>query len=503
VSSREQAPDSRSPSLVENDVGEPAFRIPGDEPRAETRDRQTCGETRAPGNPQAAHDVLPMNVSDIPTKPRHRGNTMAAIPLHPLTRRRLLQASAVAALAAAHPAWMATVRGQDATLADLVTGNTRFALDLYGELRGGNDGNILVSPLSISLALAMPYTGAAGNTASQMAETLGFALDQADLGPAFRDLVDDLVSRGTAEENEDDGVSARALDIANALWGEETYPFDRDFIDQLDDDFGAGLELVSFKDDPEAARNDINDWVEDHTEGRIEDIVPEGAITTDTRLVLANAIWFYGAWAATFEPDNTEVDAFTLLNGDTVDVPFMYQRENFNLVQADDYLAIDLPYQGSGFTCTILLPAVGTFETFEESLDPALLDETIAMFASTDVQLYLPKFSFEFDAGLADLLRSLGMTDAFDGNLADFSGMIGDPDADPLFISDVLHKAFIALDEDGTEAAAATVVIMEGASAVEDEPEPVEVRIDRPFVFAIRDAETGTIIFLGRVLDPS
>jgi serpin B len=428
---------------------------------------------------------------------------MPAIASHPLSRRHLLQASAVAALAATHPAWIATVRGQDSTLADLVAGNTRFALDLYGELRAGNDGNIIVSPLSISLALAMTYTGAAGDTASQMAGTLGFELDQADLGPAFHDLVDDLVSRGTAEEDEDNGVSARALNIANALWGEESYPFDEDFIDQLDNDFGAGMELVSFKEDPEVARDDINDWVEEHTEGRIEDIVPEGAITTDTRLVLANAIWFYGAWSATFDPENTEDGDFTLLDGDTVDVPFMYQQEFFNLAQGDDYLAIDLPYQGSGFTCTILLPAAGTFEAFEESLDSAFLDDALAGLTSTDVQLYLPKFSFEFDAALSDLLQSLGMTDAFDGNLADFTGMIGDPSADPLFISDVLHKAFIAVDEDGTEAAAATVVIMEGASAMEDEPEPVEVRIDRPFVFTIRDAETGTVIFLGRVLDPS
>ncbi len=424
--------------------------------------------------------------------------------LHPLTRRRLLQSSAAAAtLAAAHPAWLATVRAQDADQSDLVDGNTLFALDLYDQLRRDNDGNILVSPLSVSLALAMTYTGAAGDTAAQMAGTLGFDLDQEEIGAAFSTLVDDLVTRGTAEEDEDEGVTARALNIANGLWGEETYPFSDDFIDQLDDDFGAGLELVSFKEDPETARDDINDWVEEHTEGRIEDIVPEGAITTDTRLVLANAIWFYGAWAYPFDPEGTEDGDFTLLDGDTVSVSMMWQHEFMPYLKGTGYQAVELPYAGSGFTFTVIMPDIGEFETIEQDLDSAALNEILGSLESTDIKLTFPKFSFEFDAGLSSVLQELGMVDAFDGDLANFSGMIDDPTADPLFISDVIHKAFISVDEAGTEAAAATVVVMEGASAVEDPVEPIEVIIDRPFVFALRDRKTGTLLFLGRVLDPS
>jgi serpin B len=416
----------------------------------------------------------------------------------PVTRRRLLQASAAAtALVAAHPAWLVTVRAQESTQADLVAGNTSFALNLYDNLRQSAEGNLLVSPLSISLALAMTYTGADGDTADQMAETLGFDLAPDAIGAAFRDLVDDLVTRGTAEDDPDEDVSARALNIANALWGEQTYPFSEDFMGSLEDDFGAGLQLVDFQNKPEQARDDINDWVEDNTEGRIEDIVPEGVINPDTRLVLANAIWFYGAWANPFEPDNTEDGDFTLLDGDAVTVPFMHQNKFMPYTEGDNYQAVELPYAGSGFTFTVILPDEGEFETVEESLDTGVLDELV----SSDVRLAMPKFSFEFDTSLADSLMALGMTDAFDGNIADFSGMIADPDADPLVISDVIHKAFIAVDEEGTEAAAATVVMMESATAAESEP--IDVTIDRPFIFAIRDTETGTLLFLGRVLDPS
>ncbi len=421
---------------------------------------------------------------------------MATIQPTPFTRRRLIQASAAAAALAAHPAWIATIRAQGTSLDDLVSGNTRFALDLYDNLRQSAEGNLFISPLSISLALAMTYTGASGDTADQMADCLGFDLAPDAIGPAFRDLVDDLITRGSAEDDPSGEVTARALNIANALWGEQTYPFSDDFMDNLEDDFGAGLQLVDFKNEPDAARNDINEWVEENTEDRIQDIVPEGALNADTRLVLANAIWFYGAWANPFEPDDTEDGDFTLLDGDTVSIPFMRQTKFMSYAEGDGFQAVELPYAGSGFSFTVILPDAGEFDTVEESLDTSFLDDLV----STDVRLELPKFSFEFDAALADPLKALGMTDAFNGNLADFFGMIGDPEADPLFISEVLHKAFIAVDEEGTEAAAATIVMMEGATAAPSEP--VEIRVDRPFIFAIRDTETGTLLFLGRVLDP-
>jgi len=419
-----------------------------------------------------------------------------------IDRRRLLQTSAAASAAlAAAPFWTPATHARGTDTTGLVAGNTAFALDLYGALRQEYDGNLLASPYSVSLALAMTWAGAEGDTADQMAETLGFT-GQDDVPAAFRDLSDDLVERGNAEADPDEGAPARGLAIANALWGEATYPFDESFMDDLEDDFGAGLNLVDFIEAPDDARDEINDWVADNTNDRIKDIVPEGAITDATRLVLANAIWFSAAWANAFDPDNTEDGDFTLLDGDTVEVPFMYQQDHLLYAEGDGVQAVEIPYEGSDIAFTVILPDEGEFESFEEALDSDTFDDLLAGLSSTDVQLSLPSFTFEFAASLADALKALGMTDAFDSGLADFSGMIDDPEADPLVISDVLHKAFIALDEKGTEAAAATVVMMEATSAQEEE-EPIELRIDRPFLFAIRDTETGTVLFLGRVLDPS
>ncbi|HYI25953.1 MAG TPA: serpin family protein [Thermomicrobiales bacterium] len=418
-----------------------------------------------------------------------------------LSRRHLVQTGGATLVASQMPFWSVATHAQSGATADLVAGNTDFALDLYAELRQATDGNLLVSPYSVSLALAMVYLGAAGDTASQMADTLGFELDPDELASAFGELSADLEERGTAEEDEDEGVAARGLTIANSLWGEETFPFSDTYMEDLDESFGAELNLVDFAEAPDEARDEINDWVAENTNERIEDIVPEGAITADTRLVLANAIWFAGAWRSTFEPDNTEDGDFTLLDGSTVEAPFMRQTEGYLYAEGDGFQVIELPYEGSGFAFTILLPDDGEFEAFEESLDREALDEIMGDLEETQVRLRMPRFTFDYDANLADTLQALGMTDAFDGNEADFSGMVEDDAPSPLVIGGVLHKAFIDLNEHGTEAAAATVVIMEATSAQEDEP--IELAIDRPFVFAIRDTESGSLLFVGRVLDPS
>jgi serpin B len=418
-----------------------------------------------------------------------------------LTRRHLIQASTAALALAA--AWTPTTHAWGTSADRVVAGNTAFALALYDQLRQDADGNLLVSPCSISLALAMTYAGAAGETATQMAETLGFDADPADLADAFRTLSDDIVERGNAEEDANDGDPARGLTIANALWGEQTFPFSDAYLEQLEDGFGAGLNLVDFTGDPAEARDEINEWVADKTEDRIEDIVPPDAITEATRLVLANAIWFSGPWQATFDPESTEDGDFTLLDGSPVTVPFMFQHESLPYAEGDGFQAIELPYDGSGFAFTILLPDEGEFESFEEGLlDADALQESFDDLEVADVELSMPRFSFEFATSLVDPLTALGMEDAFDPDRADFSGMVDDDTADPLVIGDVLHKAFIALDENGTEAAAATIVEME-ATAMEPSEDLIEVRVDRPFVFAIRDTETGTLLFLGRVLDPS
>jgi serpin B len=384
----------------------------------------------------------------------------------------------------------------------LVAGNTAFALDVYAALRQDDDGNLLFSPYSISQALAMTYAGAAGETAEQMADVLSFGIPQPALPEVFAALNADLVARGNAEANEDNTETARALRAANALWGEQTYPFNPSYSAQIEKYYGAGLQPTDFANAPEDAREEINDWVADQTEDRIQNIVPEGGITPDTLLVLANAIWFYGGWAETFSPDATEDGDFYLDDGATVTVPFMFQWSHLPYARGDGFQVIEFPYAGSGFTFTVILPDEGQFDAFEEGLDPAALNAALDQLSSTEAQIYLPKFAFEFGTSLAQTLQALGMADAFDPDRANFTGMVEGTSPAPLFIGDVLHKAFISVDENGTEAAAATIVDMaEGAAPPEEEP--IELRIDRPFLFAIRDTASGTLLFLGRVTNPS
>jgi serpin B len=386
--------------------------------------------------------------------------------------------------------------------AELVSGNTAFALDLYAALRPTAGGNLLVSPYSVSQALAMTYAGAAGQTATQMAKTLSFALPQPALHEAFHALNADLVARGNAEEDKENNQPGRGLRIANALWGEQTYPFSPLYSREIEQYYGAGLQPVDFKNAPEAARGQINDWVAQQTEDRIQNIVPEGGVTAESRLVLADAIWFSGAWSNPFEPDATSDADFHLSDGATVTVPFMTLRAHLPYTRGDGFQVIEFPYAGSGFTFTVILPDEGQFDTVDAGLDADTLNAALDQLSTTEIDVYLPKFEFDFGASLAEPLQALGMTDAFDPTLADFIDMVDGTPPEPLYIGDVLHKAFITVDEKGTEAAAATVVEM-AAGAAPNETEPPEIRIDRPFLFAIRDTQTGAILFFGRVTNPT
>lgn len=393
-----------------------------------------------------------------------------------------------------------SVAAQEGATGQLVDGNTAFALDLFGSF-SKDDGNLLFSPYSISQALAMTYAGANGETATQMADTLHFTLDQSAVPTAFQTLNGDLVTRGTADADPDRGYPPRSLQIANGLWGEQTFPFSTAFSDQLAESYGAGLQPADFQNDPEGVRDEINQWVADHTGDKIQDIVPEGAITEDSRLVLANAVYFYGGWLLTFDESNTQDGNFTLVDGSTATVPFMHQQDRFSYTTGDGFQVIELPYAGSQFAFTIILPDDGQFATVEQRLTPDFLTTALSQLGSRELVLAMPKFEFDYSASLADTLQALGMTDAFDPNLADFSGMLDASAPQPLAIGDVLHKAFIAVDENGTEAAAATTVLMAGAAAPVDKP--LDVTIDHPFIFLIRDTQTGAILFMGRVMDPS
>ena len=388
----------------------------------------------------------------------------------------------------------------DADLATLVRGNSAFAFDLYEALKEG-DGNLFYSPHSISLALAMTYAGARGETESQMAGALHFNLPQDRLHSTFNALDLELASRGRDDQGTD--TEGFKLRIANAVWGQHDYEFQEMFIDLLAENYGAGVRPARFREDPEESRVTINDWIAEQTEDRITDLLPKDVIDALTRMVLTNAIYFNAAWAIRFEEQGTSEEPFDLLDGREILVPMMQKTARFGYARGDGYQAVDLPYAGHEMSMTILLPDEKHFREFEDSLDAALVERVLGDVQREEVSLVMPKFEFESQFPLARTLEAMGMSNAFDKRAADFSGMDGNScfagDELCLFIKAVIHKAFVSVDEQGTEAAASTAVVVVAESA---RPEPIRVAIDRPFIFLIRDLETGAILFLGRVLDP-
>jgi serpin B len=365
----------------------------------------------------------------------------------------------------------------------LVDGNTAFALELYQALHG-QEGNLFCSPYSISLALAMAYAGARGETARQMGEALHFSLPQERLHPAFDALDLAITSR------EGEGLEMK---VANAFWGQLGHPFLQEYIDLLAENYGAEIRLLSFQSTPEACRLHINAWVSEKTEGKIEDLLPPGSITPLTRLVLTNAIYFKGTWKWKFDPQHTHEGTFHLLDGKPVTVPMMALDElSLNYAEGEGYQAVELPYVGEELAMVILLPELEKFGEFEGSLDARRLGEILQRLMPRLVRVTIPRFSFTSGFSLKGTLSALGMPEAFSEG-ADFSGMDGARD---LWIDDAYHKAFVAVDEWGTTAAAVTGMPIVAAA-------PFEFRADHPFIFLIRDRGTGAILFLGRVLNPA
>jgi serpin B len=379
----------------------------------------------------------------------------------------------------------------EAEISTLVDGNNAFALELYQSLRSKN-GNLILSPFSISLALAMTYSGARGETESQMAEVLHFG-SQAETHPAFNALDLALEESPIVPDKDQEPMQ---LSIANSVWAEQSFTFFPDFLDTLSMNYGAGIQLLDFMSNPEPSRKTINAWVSDETEDRINNLLTEGTVTPDTKMVLVNAIYFKADWFDPFDANDTYDGTFHLLDGSEVTAPMMSMYSNIAYATGDGYSVVELPYAGGSAVMDLLVPDEGKFEEIESQVSDEMLKEALANLAPTMLDLNMPKFEYDSSFLLSDALSTMGMPLAFDPNRADFSGMTDEQD---LFISDVIHKAFVKVDEKGTEAAAATAVIMEGATAIMPENSLI---IDRPFIYFIRDAESRQILFIGRVLNP-
>ncbi len=382
-------------------------------------------------------------------------------------------------------------------LQELVAGNNAFAFDMYQAVRS-SDSNLFYSPYSISLALAMTYAGARGETASQMAATLRFTLPDDRLHPAFNALDLDLARRPeqAAEVDKDQRFE---LSIANSMWGQKDWPFLPEFLDTLVLNYGAGMRLTDFMNEPDVARREINNWVSDQTKDKIKDLIPQGVLDALTRLVLVNAIYFKAGWEYPFDKSLTEDGPFNLLDGSQISAPMMSldTPELLGYLAGEGFQAVSLPYKGGLAEIVVLLPDEGQFEAFETSLTAERFAEILSGIQTRPVNLTMPKFSFARDLSLKVTLAGLGMKDAFDPAVADFSGIDGLRD---LYIQAALHKAFIAVDEAGTEAAASTAVVIGLTSMPISE---INIRIDRPFILVIRDFPTGSILFVGRVLNPA
>ncbi len=376
---------------------------------------------------------------------------------------------------------------------ELVAGNHQFAIDIYQKIKE-QDGNIVFSPFSISMALAMVYGGARGTTAEQIAAVMHLPQNEAEIHAAFNWLDQTLENRAAGPEGKKN--SGFELSIANSIWGQKGFAFQQEYLDLLAVNYGAGLRAADFVSDPNGSRRAINDWVSDETRKKIQDLLPEGSVTGDTRLVLANAIYFNAPWKDEFKKADTQELPFNLLNGSQVVVPMMHAKKNYGYTYGDGYRAVALPYRGDQVAMLIILPDEGNFGSFEEELSAELLSNIIGEMSYDEVNLTLPKFTFETKLSLVDTLVSLGMVDAFDSQNADFSGIDGQRD---LVITDAVHKAFIDVNEEGTEAAAATGIVV-GLTSFKEEN---IILVDRPFLYAIFDKVTDSILFFGRVTDPS
>ena len=368
----------------------------------------------------------------------------------------------------------------------LVQGNKNFAFDLYGQLRDLRS-NLFFSPLSISAALTMTYAGARGDTESQMAEVLHLNLSQDQVHPAFEGLLKSIVPASRQE-----GLQ---LTICNSIWTQKGYNIENQFLKLLDSHYGTSLKKVDFSGAFEVARHQINNWVKEQTQSKIQEFIKPGVLNPLTRLVLTNAIYFKADWARQFDKKKTQTVEFYGDIGQQVECLMMTQTAMFNYWENDSFQILELPYKDRELSMVILLPVKITgLKEVEVALAGGTRDYWLSKLRPRMVSVFVPKFKLSYQIRLTEVLKLMGMPYAF-SNLADFSGITTKKN---LYISEVLHQAIIEVNEEGTEASAATGVVMSSRSASDTKI----FRADHPFLFIIKDNQTGNIIFLGRITNP-
>jgi serpin B len=376
-------------------------------------------------------------------------------------------------------------------LSTFVAGNTQFALNLYDQLRG-TGGNLIMSPISITEALGMTYAGAAGDTATQIATALDFTLPVATTESAMDRLDLDLAGDGAHATNKNDPFQIHVVD---ALWAQKGIAFQQPYLDTLATDYGAGVFVEDFASDPDAATDQINDYVSNATDKTIPDLIPPGDITGETIFVLTDSIYFQAAWATPFDPRATAQGSFTRDDGSVVRVSMMNQDDGVSFGSGSDYVVAELPYDGNTVAMYAIEPtdtSTGAIGRFEASLDAAKLASVFSSVVGTGASLQMPKVTYTSKFDLVAPLEALGMVDAFDN--PDFSAMT----STQVGITDVVHQGYLKVDETGTVASGATGVIGTGGAAP-----LLDVALDHPYLVVIRDEGTGSVLFIGRVSDPS
>jgi serpin B len=380
---------------------------------------------------------------------------------------------------------------------EAVVGNTDFAFALYGKLkdepnatvpRGEPNNNLFFSPYSLSTALAMTYAGARGNTEKQMAETLHFTLPGKRLHSAFGTLQKQIIQNEKSRGYQ--------IILANALWGKKGEPFLKEFLDLNKKFYNAGLTLLDFVNETKKSRKIINDWVEEKMKEKIKNLIPSKGVDELTVLVITNAIYFKGEWKNKFEEQYTRRSGFYLSAKNKVEVDMMFIEENFKCYEDEKLQIVELPYKGDELSMMVLLPMeIEGIKELEKILTAEKLNTIISKMRTGQIQIYLPKFKIDWGTfSLNKAIIALGMPEAFDRGEkpSDFSGINGKGD---IWISDVFHKAFIEVNEEGTEAAAGTAVVLTIHL-------DMVFRADHPFIFIIKDNRTGSILFMGRVMNP-